>query len=107
MRIRDEYSGSQSRTIKAAEDVEHLQDAGRCDDQAAALTLIVTELRRLNEAIGRECYWKDSNAYKRVMEILDDYWEKDEKRVEVEMRFWKDNGETQEKRVVWVRPQKG
>jgi len=56
--------------------------------------------------MGAKCVWKDTREYQRVLEILSDYWEPDEERVEVEMRFLKNNGETQEKRIVWVRPQK-
>ena len=57
---------------------------------------------------GRKQFWKDTYEYQRVVQVLHDYWltEPEEARVEVEMRFWKNNGETQEKRIVWVRPQK-
>ena len=48
-------------------------------------------------------YWKDEYAYKRILEVLNDYWlsEKNEAGVRVEMRFVHRNGDTQVKNVSW------
>ena len=56
--------------------------------------------------MGRKKYHKDSWAWNRIQEILNDYWadEPDEFKVEVEMRFRKVNGETQYKHIHWVNP---
>ncbi len=58
--------------------------------------------------MAQKKYWKDSNEYKRIIEILDDYWltEKDEKFVRVEMYFQHSNGEQQSKCITWHNPQK-
>lgn len=44
--------------------------------------------------------------YIRILEILDDYWgsEPDEAWVRIDMKFLKDNGEQQEKRIIWANP---
>lgn len=44
--------------------------------------------------------------YKRILEILDDYWltEPDEEYVSVNMYFRKANGEEQCKTIVWKKP---
>lgn len=51
-------------------------------------------------------YWKDSLYYKRILEILNDYWltEEEEFRVRVQMDFIKANGETQSKCITWQNP---
>lgn len=48
---------------------------------------------------------KQSLEYKRIMEILDDYWlsEPDEERVVVEMHFYKGDGQEQHKRIIWLK----
>ena len=52
-------------------------------------------------------YWDGEYEYKRILEILDDYWitSEDEIRVNVEMQFLKGNGEFQKKCITWVNPQ--
>lgn len=51
-------------------------------------------------------YWKDTYEYKRILEILDDYWltERDEFKVRVTLDFIKGNGETQSKTICWWNP---
>lgn len=51
-------------------------------------------------------HWEDSSAYKRLLEILDDYWltVEDEQLVEIEMHFEKADGQTQDKKLTWVNP---
>lgn len=51
-------------------------------------------------------YYKDSWQYKRLMQILDDYWltVPDEKRVEIRITFLKADGQTQEKTIIWNNP---
>lgn len=51
-------------------------------------------------------YWANSPEYKRIIEVLDDYWltEKDEYLVEIEMHFEKANGEYQSKWIRWINP---
>lgn len=51
-------------------------------------------------------YWQKEYEYKRILEILDDYWltAKDEARVMCEMHFLKSNGEFQKKQITWVNP---
>ena len=51
-------------------------------------------------------YWDKSYEYRRILEILDDYWltEPDEKEVMVEMHFRKANGECQSKQISWFNP---
>lgn len=51
-------------------------------------------------------HWEDSYAYKRLMEILDDYWlsVEDEQLVEIEMHFEKADGQTQDKKLIWRNP---
>ncbi len=51
----------------------------------------------------RKHYWKRCYEYRRILEILKEYWltEPDEKEVVVTMSFEKANGEKQEKRIVW------
>ena len=51
-------------------------------------------------------YHTNSWQWKRVQEILNEYWadEPDEYKVEVDMRFRKANGETQYKSICWVNP---
>lgn len=48
--------------------------------------------------------WKNTPEYKRILEILDDYWltEPEEEEVHVTMYFKKKDGQTQEKRVCWI-----
>ena len=50
--------------------------------------------------------WKSTPEYKRIIEILYDYWlsEPEEFRVRVSMDFIHANGETQSKRIVWQNP---
>lgn len=50
--------------------------------------------------------WKSSNEYKRIQEILEDYWlnQPDEKRVTVCMTFEHFDGSVQSKRIVWTNP---
>ena len=52
-------------------------------------------------------YWKDSIQYKRILEILDDYWltEPDEDYVRVEL-FFKKGNESQSKCITWRNPNK-
>ena len=51
-------------------------------------------------------YWKDTYTYQRLMEILDDYWlsVEDEQLVEIEMHFEKADGQTQDKKRIWKKP---
>lgn len=51
-------------------------------------------------------YWKNTYEYRRILEILDDYWltEPEEKEVSVQMHFVKANGETQDKLITWQNP---
>lgn len=51
---------------------------------------------------------KKTPAYVRIMEILDDYWLSvpDESFVEVEMHFYKSDGQQQHKRICWRNPDK-
>ena len=51
-------------------------------------------------------YWENTPQYKRILEILDDYWltEPDEFRVRVRLDFIKSNGETQSKQLLWQNP---
>jgi hypothetical protein len=53
---------------------------------------------------GKNTDWKNSRQYKRIIEILEDYWttEPDEAYVRIDMLFIKGNGETQEKSIVWM-----
>lgn len=55
--------------------------------------------------MNRLC-WKDTNEYKRIMEILSDYWlsEENEEYVEVWMYFRHHDGQEQEKRITWQNP---
>lgn len=48
-------------------------------------------------------YWKDTYDYRRILEILNDYWleEEDEEEVIVTMHFKHHNCEEQEKQIVW------
>lgn len=49
-------------------------------------------------------YHKNEWKYKRILEILDDYWltEKDEEYVEVAMYFRKHDGQEQAKHITWL-----
>lgn len=49
---------------------------------------------------------KSSYEYRRILEILSDYWltEPDEKLVVVDMYFETVSGETQSKRITWRNP---
>ena len=49
---------------------------------------------------------KSSYEYRRILEILEDYWlsEPDEKLVVICMHFERANGETQDKRITWRNP---
>lgn len=51
-------------------------------------------------------HWENTTAYKKIMEILDDYWlcESNEKKVEVTLRFLHEDGRYQEKRIRWINP---
>lgn len=51
--------------------------------------------------IDRKKTWQ----YKRILEVLNEYWinEPDEKKVIVDMSFEKENGETQHKHIVWTK----
>ncbi len=53
-------------------------------------------------------YFKDSYEYKRILEILDDYWltEPDEKSVEVRMHFEHSDGQQQDKFISWENPKR-
>lgn len=50
--------------------------------------------------------WRRSNQYRRIQEILEDYWlsEPDEVEVVVCMNFIKADGQTQSKRIIWRNP---
>ena len=50
--------------------------------------------------------WEESTTYKRILEILEDYWldQPEELRVRVRMDFVHANGETQQKELVWRNP---
>lgn len=56
--------------------------------------------------MARRKGWKDCYEYKRILEILTDYWgtEPDEDLVRVEMAFLKSNGESQKKCIFWRNP---
>jgi hypothetical protein len=56
--------------------------------------------------MARRRGWKDCYEYKRIIEILNDYWgtEPDEDLVRVEMAFLKSNGESQRKCILWRNP---
>lgn len=56
--------------------------------------------------MSRKTNFKNSWQYKRILQILDDYWicQPDEKLVEVTMKFEHSNGETQRKCIVWENP---
>jgi len=51
-------------------------------------------------------YWKDEYKYKRILEILEDYWltEEDEEEVTVTMHFKHADGREQEKEIWWRNP---
>ena len=50
-------------------------------------------------------YWKNTMEYRRILEILDDYWlaEPEEDFVRIDMHFEKGD-ETQDKLIIWRRP---
>lgn len=50
-------------------------------------------------------YWKNTMEYRRILEILDDYWltEPEEDFVRIDMHFEKED-ETQDKLIIWRRP---
>ena len=50
--------------------------------------------------------WKRCYEFRRLMEILNDYWltVPDEKFVKVELTFEKANGEKQHKVITWINP---
>jgi len=50
--------------------------------------------------------WKDTWKYKRILEILDDYWlsQPDEYKVRVQMEFIHSSGEKQRKVIQWQNP---
>lgn len=56
--------------------------------------------------MSRRKGWKDCDKYKRVLEILSDYWgtEPDEAFVTIDMRFLHKNGERQRKVINWINP---
>ena len=51
-------------------------------------------------------FWKGTYEYKRILEILDDYWltEPNEESVEVTMLFIHSDGREQEKVIRWRNP---
>ena len=51
-------------------------------------------------------YWKNEYEYKRVLEILEDYWltEKDEAYVRIQLDFAHRDGQTQGKCIRWYNP---
>ena len=52
-------------------------------------------------------HWKNTYEYKRILEILDDYWlsEPDEDEVVITMEFYKGK-EWQKKQIRWINPNK-
>lgn len=50
--------------------------------------------------------WSDTYQYRRILEVLDDYWltEPTEAEVRVSFEFFKANGEHQTKHVLWRNP---
>ena len=58
----------------------------------------------LNNMVTKR-YWQDSIQYKRILEILDDYWltQSDEDFVEVNF-FFKRGNESQFKTIIWQNP---
>ena len=52
-------------------------------------------------------FWEDTWQYKRILEILNDYWltQKDEEVVYIELQFRNKNGERQIKTLKWVNPE--
>lgn len=57
--------------------------------------------------MGKRKGWKDCFEYKRVLEILSDYWgtEPDEAFVTIDMQFRHKNGEWQHKTINWINPE--
>lgn len=55
---------------------------------------------------GIRRFWKKSYEYKRILEILDDYWltERNEFSVRVTMDFIRYDGSTQTKSIIWHNP---
>lgn len=53
--------------------------------------------------------WKDCPEYKRLLEILKEYWlsEPDEAEVTIRMTFKKQDGQEQEKVIHWMNPDEG
>lgn len=51
-------------------------------------------------------HWKDSWQYKRILELLDEYWltEPDELAVYVQLDFVKADGQNQGKAILWMNP---
>lgn len=51
--------------------------------------------------------WENTYEYRRILEILDDYWlsEPDEDKVVITMEFYKGN-ECQKKQIRWINPNK-
>lgn len=51
-------------------------------------------------------YWRDTQEFQRILEILDDYWltEPDEASVVVDIQLLHKNGEYQSKHIVWDNP---
>ena len=56
--------------------------------------------------MSRRKGWKDCHEYKRVLQILSDYWgtEPDEAYVRIDMWFAHKNGEVQGKNIIWWNP---
>lgn len=54
-------------------------------------------------------YWDNEPKYKRILEILDDYWltSADELLVNVDMFFAKEDGQVQRKSITWTNPNFG
>jgi len=50
--------------------------------------------------------WKDSSQYKRILEILEDYWlsQPDELAAVVSLDFLHADGQRQSKELVWINP---
>lgn len=53
--------------------------------------------------------WRKTWQYKRILEVLNDYWLTcpDEEFVEVKMYFRNERGEEQTKDIVWAKPRTG
>lgn len=56
--------------------------------------------------MNRTEYWENEFAYKRLLEILSDYWlaVPDEYAVKISMDFVNADGESQFKQIIWYNP---